>query len=129
MPRLIVDQLLTIDGKSDGDLAIQEVRLGKTKHNISLQCADVGLNRQRFSQAEEVVGGVTQTDEGACQSAYAAGKADLIFAFFVDFQSQIDQAIFFVQVALGHIGIIRLQLLEKPSWFSRCKLNFHSCSL
>ena len=113
LPSLIVNELLTIHRKTDCDLAIQEVRLGEAKHNIFLQSADVCLDREGLAQTEEVVGAVTQADERASQSTHAAGKTDLVFASFSYFQREVDQAVFFVEMALGHVGILWFQLLEE----------------
>ena len=86
LPRLIVDQLASINRKPRGDWAVKEVRLGKAKHDVALKAAEVGLYSERFTQPKEIVGAVAQSDERAGQAAYAAGKPDLILAPLVDLQ-------------------------------------------
>ncbi len=46
------------------------------------------------------------------KSADATRQADAVLAFFFDLEGQIDRAVFFIQMAIGDVGIVRLQLLE-----------------
>ena len=48
----------------------------------------------------------------AGQPADAALQSDAVLALFVDLERQIDRAVFFVEVAVGGVGIVRLELFE-----------------
>ena len=114
LPRLVVIVFLREDRKADLDRAVEQIRLGEAERQNALAIADVGLHRQGLAQAEEVVGAVAEPDEGTRQSAHAAGQADAVLALLLHLESQVDGAVFFVQVALGDVGIVGLQLLEVP---------------
>ena len=113
LPRLIVDQLATINRKSRGNGPVKEIWLGKAKHDVALKAAEVGLYGERFTQPQEIVGAVAQSNERSGQAAYAAGKSDLILAPLVDLEGQIHQARLLIQMPVGDVGIIRFQLLKE----------------
>ncbi len=48
----------------------------------------------------------------AFQTADAAVQADAVLALLVNLQGEIDQSIFFVELLVGGVGIVRLQLFE-----------------
>src|SRR5579859_1037960 len=52
-------------GGADLDGLVQEIRLGKAEAHIAQPRAQLRLERERLSQAQEVVGGVIESDEAA----------------------------------------------------------------
>ena len=65
---------------------------------------------QALAFAEQVVGGVVDADEGARQSADAAGQADAVLALFLHLQRDVDRAV--LHVLLDFRILFRLQRLE-----------------
>src|SRR5213593_171402 len=124
LPRLIIDQLASIDAESRRNRTIKQVWFGKAKHDVALQAPDVGLYRQGLAQPKEIVGAVAQSDERAGQAAYAAGKPDLIFAPLVDLQRQIHQPCLLIQMAVGDVGIVRFQLLKEAELIEPLQAQF-----
>ena len=103
----------SVDREPELQRAIEQIRLGEAKHQIALQVADVGLHRQSFAPAQEIVGAVAEPDKGTRQTAHAAGQADAVFSFFLHLQKQVDGARFLVEMAFGDAGIVRLQHIEE----------------
>ena len=66
-----------------------------------------------LAQAEEVIGLIVQADEGAFQTAHAAGQADAVLALLMHLHGEIDRAILFVQLALGIVlGFQGVKVIE-----------------
>src|SRR5689334_17192386 len=70
LARLVVIELLGEDGKAALDGAVKEVRFGKAKRQNALAVADAGLDRQRLTQTEEIIGAVVDPDKGSSQPAH-----------------------------------------------------------
>src|SRR5262249_8774745 len=99
--------------KAGGDRTIEEVGLGEAEHEAALQVAELRGERERFAEAEEVVGLIGQADEGAGQSADAALQADRLFAFFLQLEIEIDGAFFCVALDLdGFVFFDALEVVE-----------------
>src|SRR4029077_15270111 len=96
--------------ESRRDRPVKQIRLRETAHQASLQVAELRGKRQRFAQAEEIVGLICQADESAIQSADTALQANGLFAFFFQLQQQVDSAV--LGVALDFRGFVCFELGE-----------------
>ena len=67
-----------------------QIRLREAEKELAAHVADVALNAQGFAQAEEVVGLVIHSEEGAGESADAAIETDGVLAFLLDLEEQVD---------------------------------------
>jgi len=55
-----------------GNRTVEQVRLGKTELEASLQAAELRGESERFAEAQEVVGLISEADEAAGKPAYTA---------------------------------------------------------
>src|SRR5581483_10044073 len=110
--RLVEVELSGVNRESRLQRAVPQVGLGESELEIALAVTDVCADAESFPQAQKIVGLVSQADESSGQAADAAGEADAVLALFMDFQEEVHCASLFVEAAIGHVGIIRLQLLE-----------------
>ncbi len=101
-----------VNGESGLDGGVEQVGLGKSKEEVGLAVAQAGLNGERFAESEEVVGAVGEADKGAGQTADAALQSDAVLALLFDLEREIDGASFFVELAVGGVGIVGLKLIE-----------------
>jgi len=64
--------------------AIEEVRLGKAKHEATLNVAELGGEGESFAETEKIVGLIGESDEGAGQATDAALQTDGLLALFLE---------------------------------------------
>ena len=110
----LLEHLLMQPGAVEAGLhgAIEQIGLGESEDEVALAAAEAGLDGERLAQSKEVIGGVIEANEGAGQAADAALQSDAVLSLFMDFQAEVDSAGLFVEVALGGIGIVGLELVE-----------------
>src|SRR5581483_2949769 len=70
--RLVEVVTARVDREPELQRAVEQVRLGEAEKQVALAIADVGLNGERFAEAEEVIGLVVQADKRSGQTADAA---------------------------------------------------------
>ena len=66
---------------------VKQIGLGEPDHEDTLPVAPLGVHAQGLAQAEEIVGGVVQTEEAAQHAAGPAGEPDAVLALLSDLQS------------------------------------------
>ena len=85
----------------------------KPKLRLRREIADVGLKVEGFAEAEEVVGLVVETDEGAGEAGDTTVETDGVLALFFEFQEQIDGGVVGIFAALGVLlDLERLEVVE-----------------
>ncbi len=112
LPGLVIADLVAEYCETKLQRAIEHVGLGKPEHYAPRQVSQADLNLQSFSAPQEVVRRVIQTNEGSLQPADAAVQSDAVLAFLFDLERQVHLSIFLIQLLLGHVRIIRLELVE-----------------
>src|ERR1039458_3227128 len=112
LSRLVIADLVAEHGKTELQGAIEHVGLRESKHHAPRQVSQVDLHLQRLAASQEVVGGIVQPDEGSLQSADPAIQPDAVLALLVDLQGQVHLTIFLVQLLVGYVRVIRLELVE-----------------
>ena len=111
--RRVVVVLVVEDLESEVERTVAEIWLVEAEEQCTRNVAGVGLHAQRFTESEEVVGLVVKTDEGPAEAADAAIEADGVLALLLDFQEQIDGAVFGVLVSLGVLlDLQRIEIVE-----------------
>src|ERR1700683_2215230 len=110
--RLVIADLVAEHGETELQRAVKHVRLGEAKHRAPRQVSKVELDLQGLAASQEVVCGIVQSHEGAFETADAAIESNAFLAFFFDFQRQVHLTIFFVQLLVGDVRIVRLELVE-----------------
>ena len=91
---------------------VVQVGFGESEHQVPLAVANVRLHGEGLAKSQKVIGAVAESNERSRQTAYPASQSDLVFAFFMQLERQVNSAILFVQMAVGDVGIIWFQLLE-----------------
>ena len=80
---------------------------------VRADVAQIALQAEGFTQAEEVVGLVVDAQESARQAAQAAVQADGVLALFLDLEQQVHGAGFGILMGLGVlIHLERLEVLQ-----------------
>ena len=85
LARLVIAYFVVVNVKAKLQRPVKHVRLRKAEADGAGEVPDAGLNLQRLTQAEEVVGGVVDAHERAFQPADASVQADAVLALFMDF--------------------------------------------
>src|SRR5712675_989021 len=98
------------DREAGGDGAIEEVRLGKAKHEATLNVAELRGEGESFAEAEKIVGLIGESDERAGQATDAALQTDGLLALFLELQGEIDCAFFLIAFDLD--GLVFLDSIE-----------------
>ena len=104
------------DGEAGLDGLVEQIGLGVSELQDALATAELGVERQRLAEAEEVVGGVSETDEATREPRDAAVEVDHVAAPLLDFERQVDQALAGVardhRVGLGPFGLDRIEVAQ-----------------
>src|SRR5712671_3430753 len=98
------------DRKTGGDWAIEEVRLGKAKHEAALNVAELRGEGESFAETEKIVGLIGESDERAGQATDAALQTDGLLALFLELQGEIDGAFFLIALDLD--GLVFFDAIE-----------------
>src|SRR5258706_15619682 len=98
------------DRKAGGDGTIEKIGVGEAEHEASLNIAELRGEGQGFAEAEEIVGLVGESDERAGHAADAALQTDGLLALFLEFQREIDGALFLIALDLD--GLVFLNAIE-----------------
>ncbi len=112
-----VEILLVVeDLEADVERPVAHVGLREAEEELAAHVAQVALQAEGFTQAEEVVGLVVNAEEGARKAADAAIEADGVLALFLHLEEQVDGAGFGILMGLGVLvdleGLEVLQLVE-----------------
>src|SRR6266436_1138701 len=96
--------------KAGRDGSIEKVRLGEAEHEAALNVAELRGEGESFAKAEEIVGLIGESDEGAGQTADAALQTDGLLALFLELQGEIDRTFFLIALDLD--GLVFLDAVE-----------------
>ena len=104
------------DGEAGLDGLVEQIGFRVAELQHALAAAELGVERERFAEAEEVVGRVPETDEAARESRDAAVEVDHVPAALLDLEREVDQALAGVarhhRVGLGTLGLDRIEVAQ-----------------
>src|SRR5208283_5042696 len=112
--RRLLGLVVFVQGREHGeaarDGAVKQVGFRESEHDAALVLPHLRRKGQRLAESQEVVRLVGEPDESSHQPADAALQADGLLALFLQFEQEVDGAIF--GVALDLRGLVRIQLVE-----------------